>query len=382
MKRIFNICFLLSLLIIGCNKEKEQTDLTEYNLFGSVKTVHQTIYKAVESFGEIEKGEKLNYSFTVMWEDRNKNDRFFIEFDKEGRKINSIKYNPSCDCWSEKIEFVYDNKGNLLVREFYFRGFWINLQIYDEYSKTVNHYDADDNLIEVKEYESPTELKHIEKLVYNKANDLTEKSKYLADGSLSSKTINKYDDKGNLIEEMIFDSYGKLNYKNAYKYNQMGLMVEENNYDSDENLKRKIVVKYDNKGNDVERIGYNGVGDFLGKVTTKYDKFGNPVKVVIYDNNEVLESKSLFEYDKNGNITVESEFDKNGILLMEKRIIYDVKNNKIEESLYEKDKDVRSEIITYYYVYEVDNNNNWIKKTIYKGEEPKYILEREIEYFN
>ena len=145
--------------------------------------------------------------------------------------------------------------------------------------------------------------------------------------SFSKDKQNKYDEKGNEIESNGYNSDGSLDYKYTYKYDEKGNKIEWNSYKSDGSLNYKFTYKYDEKGNEIEWNSYNSDGSLDYKYTYKYDE----------------------------------------------------KGNEIESNRYKSDGSLNYKFT---YKYEFDKQDNWIKKIIFLNEIPKYILEREYEYYN
>src|SRR5690554_1197246 len=137
----------------------------------------------------------------------------------------------------------------------------------------------------------------------------------------------KYNEKGNQIETNWYNSDGSLNSKIIYKYDEKGNQIEQNEYNSDGSLNSKIIYKYDEKGNQIEQNGYNSDGSLYSKIIYKYDE----------------------------------------------------KRNKIEENLYNSDGSLDRKLTSN---YEYDKQGNWIKRIDYTDEIPKFILEREYEYYD
>ena len=116
--------------------------------------------------------------------------------------------------------------------------------------------------------------------------------------NLFTKSVNKYDSDGNMVEslrygyynssdfyESIFsylpkfiDDYYNLNYKWIYKYDSNGNMVEElyNKTDGQSSPKVIFINKYDTKNRIIEVISY----------PKRFDEFKRPTKKTIYEYEE------------------------------------------------------------------------------------------------
>ena len=173
MKKI--ILVILSVLcLVSCNQSEKKNDLTEENLKGKVKSIKETLYEAVDKFGQIKKGNVLNNYFTI--------------YNKKGNTIEGNEYY-SDGRLGYKLIYKYDGKGNNIEKNNYYSDGRLNY-------KTTYKYDEKGNKIE--------------------------KNNYYYSGRLDSKTTYKYDEKGNNIEENIY-YYGSRpaeNYSYEYEYDK------------------------------------------------------------------------------------------------------------------------------------------------------------------
>ena len=107
MKKII-LATLSVLCLVSCNqlekktekKTEKKNDLTEENLKGKVKSIKETTYKAVEKFGQIEKGDVLNNDFNIYNEKGNNIEGNGYDYDSDGI-LDDYKYT-----------YKYDEKGN------------------------------------------------------------------------------------------------------------------------------------------------------------------------------------------------------------------------------------------------------------------------------
>ena len=175
-----------------------------------------------------------------------------------------------------------------------------------------------------------------------------EKGKRKRNSSYENDEQRKYDEKGNLIEKIIYKLDSSLYEKLTCTYDEKGKVIEVNMYKSDGSLSYKSTYKYDEKGNQIEvnsSLGYKG--------TYKYDEKGNRIEDNFYESDGSLSSKSTYKYDEKGNR---------------------IEDNS--ENLY-RDLDRK-----WTYKYEFDKQGNWIKRIDFRDYIPKFILEREYEYYN
>ena len=282
MKKIITL-FISILFMIGCNtnKSKIETDLEKQGFKGKVKSIKSTTYKAIEKFGEIQKGEKFS--------------GFFYTFNKDGNFIECIsdeKENNS------RQTFIYNDKGNI---------------------------------IEQKEYDSEGSLKSQTTYNYDDNGNKIEENTF--GGYQTQKTTYKYDDKGREAESLITLSFQGINgcaeLRITKEYDQKGNIIEEKNYNNHNKLSSKGIYTYDERGNKIKEI-------FINLDSKKpeekniyiYDKNNNKIEVQEYIS-ENLSEKTIIKYDEKGNILEKDliDFNKN----MSFKIIY--KNDKIGNSI-------------------------------------------------
>ncbi len=187
-----------------------------------------------------------------------------------------------------------------------------------------------------------------------------------------------FDDKGNLTEKNVYyKSAGYLSNKNTYKYGEKGNLTEEDDYSPGGRLHRKLTYKYDEKGNMTEENSYYSDGNMASKTTYKYDEKGNITEENLYNSDGHQTGKWSFKYDKKRNMIEQNSLYSDGSLLTKWTYKYDERNNMIEENSYYSNGSLLQKL-TYKYIF--DNIGNWIEKTEYENDTPKYIIEREIEY--
>ena len=166
------------------------------------------------------------------------------------------------------------------------------------------------------------------------------------------KTIYKYDDKGNVIEETAYNEQN-MDYQKSYAY------------------------RYNDKGKILHKIKYDvGVKD--AEWTYKYDKKGNLTEEKLHSRNKDFNNNKLTHiYDEKGN-EIERSFYKSDSLYTKWTYAYDNQARLTEAGGYYPDGKLAFKTT---YKYELDEQGNWIKLTIFDDNRPDYILERKIEYY-
>lgn len=207
------------------------------------------------------------------------------------------------------------------------------------------------NIIELNYYNS--NVKHIYK--YDNKENLIEIHFIHDDSVLTRKNILVYDDKGNMIvEESMRKVLAVTSFsKDIYKYDKKGNMIENNTYMNDGSLVKKYLYSYDDKGNMIEKSSYNADGNLSWRNNYKYDDKGNIIEEDnFYPSNIIKHHKNTYKYDDKGNMIEDISYNEDG-------------------SLYTKNT----------FKYEFDKKGNWILVIRYINDIPRFLSEREIEYF-
>lgn len=293
------------------------------NLKGNVESIREVSYTAVDNFGKIEKGMRAREIAKLGYPE---NDKYII-FNKEGKKIEEIKY---------RIPFL---------------NFGSNSS-YELSSKTIFKYDLKGNIIEEIEYKSS--------------------------GDVSRKTISSYNEDGDLIEELQFNADGSNDDRFTYKYEFINncKIIERKAYDKNGNLIVKILFNYSENGKLLELIRYNSNGDLSGREIYKYNNIGKLAEENWISSGGSIYKIFIYKYDDKGDLVETKEYDGNinhieGIMKYEN-------GNIIEDSEF-VNGNLRQRIT---YTYEFDKIGNWVKQTKFENTFPKYVIEREIKYFN
>lgn len=191
------------------------------------------------------------------------------------------------------------------------------------------------------------------KKIYDEKGFVKEVQRYNTSGKMTSESLNTYNEKGILVETNHYNIFKELVAKDIYEYDSKDNLIEKKHFDkqnSDEN--RTWVYKYNEKGYQEEVINYNDNGKFNLKTTMQYDKKGRRVEESVYFTSNSLDIKRFFLYNEKGNVI---------------EIITDIQRNN----------DISKQIN----LYEYDAQGNWIKKIEFFYDMPRYIIERQYQYF-
>lgn len=220
MKKII-LLVITAISLIGCNLNKENNDWRRDNLKNRVKSINLRFYEAIEKFGQIEKGKRLEQ------DELNK----FTRYNKEGNKEEEIFYNRD-ESLKGTVKYKHDNKGNTSEAVYYTNDVAFIINLRNKYG----HEKSEDSLYVLKT-----------KYKYDEKGNKVEENNYQTDGEIYSKVTFLYDNKNNLIEANKYISDGSLGLKWKYTYNK-GLKTEVKVYGSNGDFRGQITFLYDEKG--------------------------------------------------------------------------------------------------------------------------------------
>ncbi len=316
------ISFIITLLF-GCNSDDDDKiyhySPADNSLIGYVKSYTELSYKTVERFGKIEKG-AYNYGFKEI-------------MDVNGNLIKAYSYAADKTIIGKR-NYQYNNHKNIIeVKYFNPKG---KLLFKREYI-----YNDKEMLIEISRHAFIPSLKDRERHVIYKYCEnglLAEIDYYDRRGSLKQKTINKYDEKRRKIESFEYSSYGSLRYSITYEYDEFDNMVQTNRYKHYGSFNdTQKTYTYDNNGNLIEESKY----ELYQKSTGPFSSINRLSRIMNYI------------YDENGRL-IRKTF------------------NKLDGGF----------LASYAYEYDYDKQGNWIKRIQFENGVPRYILIREIEYYD
>lgn len=281
---------------------------------------------------------------------------------------------------------------------------------------------------DLEEMELNGKVKSLEEVKY-KASRNTKTNEFMKMGKLKINSLHAvyvFNEEGNLKNTTWYDVDGNEGRQEKYEYKPKKKEIVVTSYDAEGEKTSKRIDKYDKKGNKIEHLVYMGDEKEPYRETFKYDEAGNIIKEVAekadgpividysYDDkgslieqrqtqNDELMMKETFQYDDEGGL-IKSEQD-------ERRIVY---GGLMYQKFYEKDKEIERRVLEdkklknrYEYKYddygneigftEYDPDGNitlqeevkyeygdtdWLKEIpLNSSGVPKYILEREIEYY-
>jgi len=248
------LLFATNLTIFSCtgqvlknNKSIIKNDLQELKLKGKVNTLKETVFKAIDKFGEIHIGDTIS--------------KRIYSFNDKGNKIEDILNYLGKSFGDTSFEFTYIYKCNTNGNKI--EGYFYPIYNSNWYSKYTYKYDENGNLIESNIFNQDGSLSHKNIFKYDREGNEIEKNDYKSDGNLYEKWIYKYDSIRNQTEDSKYNDNGSLYDKHAYKYDEKNNQIEVSSYKSDGNMYNKSKYKYDDKGNIIVEEIYNSDGSLI-----------------------------------------------------------------------------------------------------------------------
>jgi len=128
-------------------------------------------------------------------------------------------------------------------------------------------------------------------------------------GFVSGKHMEIIDRHGNITERTDFRVDGTVTYRTTYFYDDKGHKTESMTYMPDGSVRESVKYSYDNKGKMIEKILFRADNSMDGRLTVDYGTHGLITGSTLYDIDGTISGKSTTvydEYDSAGNWTKET----------------------------------------------------------------------------
>jgi hypothetical protein len=345
---------VLTLLIVFFNGYKlfgvlPDTDRSIMDLRNKVKQVKAITYQTLASQEDKIIPVKINEEHTnfnvsgyisdliVVYADSLCEGKYTYNYDQNNIRTGYRFYDPAGRIKAE-YNFSWEHYGYIDHR--------INYTIFEPYGSAygycIYYFDKECNLYVM------TNTTNDDKEVINKKNDVIS-TNYSSDGFVcNEKNQDKYDIKQNYYKSKYFNLRKDLDNTNFIKYDLKGNIIESRTNSTFDNI--KDIYRYVN-GRLIKHITY--IGRKISKVhISRYNKEGKLAES-LFKNYDLGFNKVKYKYDKKG--------------------------NDIEITYSKPDKTIDRRLT---YVYEYDQEGNWIKRYEYENGKNISIKERIIEYYN
>ena len=357
---IFIAIFFLFSFHINAQNNREKL-----NLKGNVKFIKTTPYLAFEKFGKITKGEilseKIDYDISTFVD----NEISLIQFNLNGFKTMSEYYKDGE--LTRKHSFNYNTKNQCISQNNY------SVEYARLNGRVIRKFNEFGLLSEYDEFNSDNKLESKIIIKYNGNGKEIDKSIYNAEGNLESKYLYEYKPYAKVNQLKItksFDKKGLLEYTDQEIFSEDGKLLHHTR----KNEKKKSITVTDHKYDGKRNLIYShevwswvdektGVEFELYKITTYW-----------YNDNQILVMKTFEEKS----VTKETPpFTSSEITTLKYNQFGDLTEIRKTEGPKDEIK------LLFSLDYEYDTHNNWIKKIVkFNAILTKFLVEREIEYFN
>lgn len=311
-----------------------------------------------------------NKNYSVKYEEKLKKIklRCFGLFEENGE----IKKGKSRIIYGEDTvdsDLEYDINGNKIL----------DINLFDSGLIEKNRFDDNNNLIEKIITNPEKSFLHTEIFIFEK--DIIKKEIFYSGSSKTKVTeiIFKYNEFGNNISKYCLDDRGNKLWEIKYSYDKKGNKTEEIYYEKDNSIYHLITYKYNTNNKLIQYTKSYPKNKIFTNQTYEYDSNNNRIILNDFDSSNSLIKTNKFYYNKKDILIKKEEFDSEKKMIRSVYLTYDKFDSIIQEKVtfYLNNEDI---ISSFDYTY--DKNKNWISKTKYVNNKPRYVIERNIDYFN
>jgi hypothetical protein len=212
---------------------------------------------------------------------------------------------------------------------------------------------------------------------FNKKGQKIEETTTDVGGDLKNNHKISYDKSGNISSESKQTPTVNGNFITKYKYNASKQLTKKE-VTSNGRLIATHIYDYDEKGNVVKREIQKKLGlldIYNEKFDCKYDENNRLIEEIHLDGTYYI--KTVYQYNEKDQIIHRTEYNSRGGSTYESDFVYDELDNlSTETATYKGNK-----TFDYSYVYEYDNQGNWINKRSLSDEKTFSLQIRIITYF-
>lgn len=293
------------MLLCLCSSLWAQTDRENENLQGKVKTVNTTVYRSTKKGDEIK---LLSISQTAT--EHYNEPGYLTQYDYQINTMSlgtgpkrSIHYTLDENNQAVKTTYFKDSVPGLEIHQTYQNKKLINLKAYNDgqCTNTEHHtYDEKGNQISFALLDEKGDTTEKRLSAYNDKGKVTD-IKIWQNGEYQGRSHYSYPDKSTTKVEQ-FDAAGVLSSFEINKYNNKEALLENLEYDAQGKLTKKSINEYDEWGNNTLRRTFNGEGEeelynFM-LYRYRYDEKGNWTQKIefLHNGNTLDVVKRTFEY--------------------------------------------------------------------------------------
>lgn len=242
------------------------------------------------------------------------------------------------------------------------------------YETTEIERNSKNEIYQIRKLDHDNKLKEIEKYEYQ--NDLLSRKIILdADKNEKEKITYEYSNKQLLEKECLYGFNNTLKMTKKYSYNEYDLVEQQQDLNNKNEIALTTKYHYSNDKELVLTEFFNSKNQLIRAEKKKYDEFNRLIFFTVLDETGQKIATET-KYNDNNSIIGYEQLN-NDILTESFTYVY----NSFGMMTQVIDNLNRESDLTNQYEYEIDEKNNWIKKTTLIKDTPIEIVEREIEYF-
>lgn len=217
------------------------------------------------------------------------------------------------------------------------------------------------------------------KIEFNKDGWYSKISQFTIFGELLDYTVFKYDKENLMVERKTFNDMDSLVVIMKVEYDEKGRPVNTLHQDGEGYLTSREVIEYNDENLIETQSVYNKDNVLIRKKQQYLDRRGLPKETKIFnEKNEVVNHRKE-TFGDNRLLDQFTVLSSNGEEVMLVKLSYDPAGNVVSQEAL--DMAAMEPYLPVTYQYEFDEKGNWIRRIQFLGDEPLYVVQREIEYF-
>lgn len=220
------------------------------------------------------------------------------------------------------------------------------------------------------------ELEHREEFEYNDDEKILKQSLYVENGGDAwyGAYIYEYDDKGEMTKIESYNSDGELDWGYKYEYDD-GKKIKGKRYNSDGELELLFKYDYNSDGEMTKEENYDSDGELEG--VSKFEYIDDEEMIKLYNSDGKLEG--VVKYNGKGQRLKQENYNSDGEFELTYTCEYSDDGKVLKQKFYDSYGELQQ--VDKYEYPKFDNEDNWIEKVEYRGDEIVSIIKREITYW-
>lgn len=201
------------------------------------------------------------------------------------------------------------------------------------------------------------------------------------DTTTGRRTTYQYDADGKWIGDSTFGADGEFLEYSTMTYDEKNTRCEIKRFNAGKELTLRSVLTLDDKGQQTEELAYFTGDTAAMKNVSVYDNSGHIIEFITYNGKGERTERYTYKYDNNGKNIEQNFFSIDGKLYSHVAVTNDANGNEIRSVSSTPENDSLVTITRYENV--ADKNGNWLKKSVYTGDNKTAdkVIERKFVYY-